>query len=213
MFTEQRFVSVQAALNEPTFRRLREEALANLHRLEASYIPGHKQGHTLAYEHILRHAPRLLGLYRDTRLHAWLLTLTGTAVEPTPVQDQSSLSILCYQAAGDHIGWHYDHNFYRGRHFTVLLTLVNRGADGRLSHSRLERRLPDGSTEVVHGHENSLVVFEGTKVRHRVTPCDAGDLRVVLSMTFCDDPRTTPVKEAARRVKDVAFFGARALWD
>lgn len=32
-------------------------------------------------------------------------------------------------------------------------------------------------------------------------------------MTFATDPRTGVVKEVARRVKDTAFFGLRALWD
>ena len=121
--------------------------------------------------------------------------------------------MLCYKDAGDHIGWHYDHNFYRGRHFTVLLMLVNRAADGGPSKSRLQHQLADGSAEAIDMPDNTLVVFEGARVRHRVTPIAEGDLRMVLSMTYCDDPRTHPLKDAARRIKDTAFFGLRALWD
>jgi hypothetical protein len=60
---------------------------------------------------------------------------------------------------------------------------------------------------------NTLVVFEGAKVRHKVNRAKAGDFRVMLSMTYCADPRTDPLKELARRVKDTAFHGVRALWD
>jgi hypothetical protein len=35
----------------------------------------------------------------------------------------------------------------------------------------------------------------------------------MLSMTFCTDPRIHPVKELARRVKDTAYYGPRALID
>jgi hypothetical protein len=30
-------------------------------------------------------------------------------VQPTPIHDQSSLSVLFYDRPGDHIGRHYDH--------------------------------------------------------------------------------------------------------
>ena len=35
---------------------------------------------------------------------------------------------------------------------------------------------------------------------------------VILSMTFCTDPRTSPLKGTPRRVKDTAYYGVRALW-
>src|SRR4029077_8745170 len=125
----------------------------------------------------------------------WISRVTGVPVHPTPVQDQSSLSVLCYKDAGDHINWHYDHNFYRGRHFPVLLSLVNRSQQGSLSSSRLERQLPDGSAQTIDTSENSLVVFEGVRVRHRATPSAAGDLRVILSMTYCADARIGTTQE------------------
>ena len=59
-----------------------------------------------------------LGLYHSPDLIEWVSAIVGFKVQPTPDRDQSSLSVLCYKDAGDHINWHYDHNFYRGRHFT-----------------------------------------------------------------------------------------------
>jgi hypothetical protein len=32
-------------------------------------------------------------------------------------------------------------------------------------------------------------------------------------MTFCTDPRIHPLKELARRIKDTAYYGPRALID
>jgi hypothetical protein len=117
---------------------------------------------------------------------------------------------LFYERPGDHIGWHYDHNFYKGRHFTVLLSIINRGAGG-LSAARLMARL--GKTEqAIATPPNTLVVFEGARVRHKVTPLNDGERRVVLSMTFCTDSRHSLIQEGLRRVKDIAFFGPRALW-
>ena len=212
-FTAKRLIRVEQFVAPVVLARLREEALCGIPQMDHSFIPLHKKGRALSYEHILRRAPYSRALYHSRSMQRWVSSVTGTAVRTTPVQDQSSLSVLCYKDAGDHIGWHYDHNFYRGRHFTVLLTLVNRSSNDGLSHSQLERQLPDSTAQTIDMPEGTLIVFEGNRVRHRVTPTAAGDLRVVLSMTYCDDPRIGRVKELARRVKDTAFFGMRALWD
>jgi hypothetical protein len=93
------------------------------------------------------------------------------------------------------------------------MALVNRGGTNGLSRSMFQRQHADGGIEEFATTENSLIVFEGARVRHRATPAADGDLRLILSMTYCADPRISPVKEAARRIKDTAFFGIRALWD
>ena len=138
--------------------------------------------------------------------------LVGETVRPTPIFDQSSLSVLFYDKPGDHIGWHFDHNFYRGRHFTVLLPVVNCGAgEAGLSHARLTAMVRGQEVEIATP-PNKLVVFEGACVRHKVAPIIEGERRMVISMTYCVDPREGLWQGIARRVKDTAFFGVRALW-
>jgi len=59
---------------------------------------------------------------------------------------------------------------------------------------------------------NTAVVFEGARVHHKVTPIREGERRLVLSMTYCTDPRAWWWQGVSRRLKDTAFFGIRALW-
>jgi len=177
---------------------------------ERNYVPTHKKGGTIAYETLREHAPRVTGFYQSPSLHRFISGIVGVDVAPTPLHDQSSCSILFYERPGDHIGWHYDHNFYKGRHFTVLLSIVNRGTVG-LSAARLMART-GGTERTIATPPNTLVVFEGAKVQHKVTPLAEGERRVVLSMTFCTDNRHSLIQEGMRRVKDIAFFGPRALW-
>jgi hypothetical protein len=200
-------------------RFLAEEQFANVRRdiealamIERSYVPAHKKGGTIAYAHLIESSPAVVRLYHSETLRSFVSRTVGCAVWPTPLQDQSSLSILNYDRPGDHIGWHFDHNFYRGRHFTVLLTVVNsgRGADG-LSHARLSVRIDGGDTEIPTP-ANTLVVFEGAKILHKASPILAGERRMVVSMTYCANPRTSRFQSVARRIKDIAFFGVRALW-
>jgi hypothetical protein len=137
----------------------------------------------------------------------------GEDIYPTADHDQSSCSLLYYDEPGDHIHWHYDHNFYHGRHFTVLLSLVNQGPSGTASGT-LERKCSASDTGVVaiDTCENSLVVFEGKRVRHRASPIGQDETRVMLSMTFGTNPRIGWGWELLRRVKDTAYFGPRVLW-
>ena len=206
-----RLAVVPDFLPGPSFAALAAEAEL-LAAPERSFVPTHKQGGTVAYETLIAAAPAIVACYHSGALRDIVSRLVGTPIRPTPIYDQSSLSVLVYNKPGDHIGWHYDHNFYRGRHFTVLLAIHNAGqAAHGLSHAVLAARLP-GRELAISTAANTLVVFEGAHVRHKVTPIRAGERRLVLSMTYCTDPRSYWWQGWSRRLKDTAFFGLRALW-
>jgi len=198
-------------LPSDTFARVKAEA-ERLVAPERSFVPAHKKGGTVAYETLIASAPAVVALYHCDGFKDFISRVVGVRVQPTPIRDQSSLSLLLYDRPGDHIGWHYDHNFYRGRHFTILIGIANEGraADG-LSHAELQARLA-GREITVSTAPNAGVVFEGARVRHRVTPILAGERRLVLSMTYCTDQRSYWWQGMSRRLKDTAFFGIRALW-
>ncbi|CAN5454919.1 hypothetical protein BH10PSE7_BH10PSE7_08490 [soil metagenome] len=206
-----RLARLENVLPEPLWRRLGAEVGA-LVDSERTYLPAHKKGGTVAYATLEQHAPGIVAVYRSPEFRHLISGIVGIAVEPTPLHDQSSCSLLFYDRPGDHIGWHYDHNFYRGRHFTVLVPLVNRGhgPDG-LSAARLIGHV-NGREVIIPTAPNSMIVFEGARVRHKVMPIAEGEYRVVWSMTYCADPRNSAWQGLARRVKDTAFFGLRALW-
>jgi hypothetical protein len=208
---DDRFTTVRDVLPAPAFAVLKAEA-ERLVAPERSFVPAHKKGGTVAYETLIASAPAVVALYHSKAFQDFISRLVGVAVQPTPINDQSSLSVLVYDRPGDHIGWHYDHNFYRGRHFTVLIMLSNAGhtADG-LSHGETRARIA-GDEIAVRAAPNTLTAFEGACVRHKATPVEAGELRVVLSMTYCADPRARWWQGVSRRIKDTAYFGFRALW-
>lgn len=208
---DQRLARLDDILPRGSLGVLREQALA-LVGPERSYVPTHKKGGTVAYESLFEMAPAIVALYHSRDMQAFISRVVGETVRPTPINDQSSLSVLFYEKPGDHIGWHYDHNFYRGRHFTVLLPVINQGsAAGGLSHAMLKAKIQGVETDIATP-PNALIVFEGAKVHHKVTPIIDGERRLVISMTYCTDPRANALQGAVRRIKDVAFFGPRALW-
>jgi 2OG-Fe(II) oxygenase superfamily len=199
-------------LEPASLQALRDEALAVCNRKTRNFVPTHKKGGTVAYEQIHEACPACLAFYHSDVIWRFVSKVTGEKIGPAGDHDQSAESILYYDEAGDHIQWHFDHNFYEGRQFTALLNLVNRSADGGLSASTLEYKTAQGEEVSVDTSENSFVIFEGSKVLHRATPTVTGDLRIMLSMTFNTVPRISTFREIKRRIKDTAFFGLKVLW-
>ena len=205
-----RIAWVDGVLESDAFAAVGRE-VEKLVETERSYLPAHKKGGTVAYSTLRERALPLVEIYHSAAMGELVSSIVGMSVGPTPLHDESSCSVLFYEKPGDHIGWHYDHNFYRGPHFTVLIPVVNRGREGGLSSARLMARKRGGEDQIATP-PNRIVVFEGAKVRHKVTPMSDGERRVVWSMTYCADPRNSAFQGLARRVKDTAFFGLRALW-
>jgi hypothetical protein len=211
-FAAVKLVRVSDFLDPASLDALREEAKAIAGRKKRNYVPTHKKGGTVSYEQIHQSCPACLAFYHCEPVVRFVSQLVGEKIGPAGDHDQSAESILYYDEAGDHIQWHFDHNFYEGRQFTALINLVNRSADGGLSASKLEYRDAHGNEVEVDTSENSFVVFEGQKVLHRATPTVAGDLRIMLSMTFNTVPKISMFRELKRRIKDTAFFGLKVLW-
>jgi hypothetical protein len=212
-FARDSLIRADQLLDDASLSKLRQEVSDNIPRLVRSYIPTHKQGGTLSYEALHHHAPTCLAFYHSPTFLRWVSDVVGVSVKPAGDHDQSACSILYYTQEGDYINWHYDYNFYRGRQFTVLILLVNQSDKGGISSSVLMRKCKDGQEEMVDCDENMLVLFEGARVLHKVTPASAGDTRIVLSMTLNTEPRIGLFWELARRVKDIAFHGFSVLWD
>lgn len=206
-----RLATISNFLPEEEFQALKAE-VESLIGVERTYLPAHKKGGTISYSTLRKVAPKAVELYNSPEYQQLLSDITGAKLVPTPLKDESSLSVLVYSHAGDHIGWHYDHNFYNGLHFTVLIALENKGKneDG-LSSARLMVRDKNGDT-VIPTPPNTLVAFEGSKILHQASKIGEGETRIMLSMTYCTNPKNSLVKEWARRIKDTAFFGIRALW-
>jgi len=206
-----RLAVVAGLLPAETFATLKAQA-QHMTSPERSFVPTHKKGGTIAYETLILYAPAIVALYHSDEFKDFISRLVGVSVRPTPIHDQSSLSLLFYDKPGDHIGWHYDHNFYPGRHFTVLIALINQGrAPASLSHAELRARIR-AEEVAISTAPNTAVVFEGARVHHKVTPILAGERRLMLSMTYCTDPSSRWWQGVSRRLKDTAYFGIRALW-
>lgn len=178
-----------------------------------NYVPGHKKGASVSFYAILRQAPAILSLYRSP---AWLLFLSRIVEEPLmlcPEDDPHSCALYYYQQPGDHIGFHYDTSYYKGKRYTVLLGLVERS-----EHCRLVARVcKQGETEEIRETRipmdpGTFVFFNGDKLWHAVTPLGKGEERIILTLQYVTNQEMGPFKKMFSNLKDaVAYFGPAAL--
>jgi alkylated DNA repair dioxygenase AlkB len=212
------FVDQGSFLHIPDF--LAHEITAQLIRAVAAaetsvnrnYLPGHKQGGSVSRHAIDAIAPSIAQLYRSPALLDWLRRLAGEPLQLSPATDPHAYALYFYTRPGDHIGWHYDTSYYAGRRYTLLLGVVDESScrlDYEL-HTRDGSTMVPGSLRIPPG---GLVFFDGDKLRHRITPLAAGEVRVSLTFEYVTDPAMHPWRRLISNMKDAfAYFGFRQVF-
>jgi hypothetical protein len=178
-----------------------------------NYLPGHKQGGSVSRHVIDSQAPIIAELYRSEALKGWLDQLTGERLQLSPVDDPHAYAFYFYTRAGDHIDWHYDTSYYRGRRYTLLFGVIDDSScslDYQLHTRERGAKLESGSIKIRPG---GLVVFNGDALRHRISPSREGETRVSLTFEYVTDPRMHPGWRLISNMKDAfAYFGFRQVF-
>jgi hypothetical protein len=178
-----------------------------------NYLPGHKQGGSVSRHTIDSLAPCIGDLYRSRALIEWLGELAGERLQLSPPEDPHAYALYFYTRPGDHIGWHYDTSYYAGRRYTLLLGVIDESSC-RLDYE-LHTREPGvaavpGSVQIPPG---GLVFFDGDKLRHRISPLAADEMRVSLTFEYVTDTAMHPWRRVISNMKDaVAYFGFRQVF-
>lgn len=187
-----------------------EQVEPDVHR---NYVPGHKQGGSVSSYVIREKAPAMSALYRSSTLRTFLSRLVDAPLLLCPEDDPHACALYYYTKPGDHIGFHYDTSYYKGARYTVLIGLVEQS-----EHCRLVARVHQGKvgTEIsetrIPMEPGTMVVFNGDKLWHAVTPMGPQERRVVLTLQYVTDQRMGPLKKLFSNMKDAfAYFGPAAL--
>jgi alkylated DNA repair dioxygenase AlkB len=186
-----------------------EPLRAAVHRVR---VPGRKSG-SVSWHTLRQRAPGLVALYRSPPLLDFLAALTGHPVQPCPDRDPHACALYWYGEPGDYITAHYDTSFYAGARYTVLLGLVNR------TRSRLACQLYRGDPHrapvdlELATEPGTLVVFDGDKLWHAVTPLGPGEERITLTMQYVTTQAMTRFKRFVSDMKDaISYFGFREVF-
>lgn len=182
--------------------------------LNRNYIPGHKKGGSVSYYTVSEKAPRFVELYRSDTFLNFLCKLTDATLMRCPDNDPHACALYYYTEAGDHIGFHYDTSYYKGARYTTLMGLLDRSAQCRLV-CELYKDDPKRAAQRMElaTAPGDLIVFNGEKLWHAVTPLGEQEERIVLTMEYVTNPEMGPFKRLFSNLKDsFAYFGVRTVF-
>lgn len=200
-------------LTQPVVDQLLDEVDLLTPDVNRNYVPGHKKGGSVSFYTLLDKASAILFLYRSPALLTFLSRLVEAPLLLCPEDDPHSCALYYYQQPGDHIGFHYDTSYYKGKRYTVLIGLVERSERCRL----VARVRKSGETEEIRETRipmdpGTAVLFNGDKLWHAVTPLGKGEERVVLTLQYVTNQEMGPFKKTFSNLKDAfAYFGPAAL--
>jgi len=182
-------------------------------RLNRNYIPGHKKGGSVSYYIVRDQAPAFVELYRSPAFIDFVSRLVGARLLVCPENDPHACALYYYTEPGDHIGFHYDTSYYKGARYTILVGLVDRSPSCRLV-CQLYKDDPGRMMKELQlaTEPGTIVIFNGDKLWHAVTPLGAGEERVVLTLEYVTNQEMGAIKRLYSNLKDAfGYFGLKAL--
>lgn len=207
------FIALESALPMATIELLLAALPTLAGQVHRNYIPGHKKGGSISRHALDEYAPVYRAFYTSPALLDVLRKICSDNVKLCPPDDPHAYALYYYTEAGDHVGFHYDTSYYKGVRFTVLVGLFDE------SSCRLEYELyrADADRESVHGAiamtPGTIVIFNGDKVWHRVTPSAPGERRIALTLEYVTSLEMHPLRRFMSNMKDaIAYFGFRQVF-
>lgn len=131
----------------------------------------------------------------NKNLQVLLSSVVNKKLKNVDCNDLSWGNIISYSKPGDNIFWHTDPNHYKGSRFTVLI-MVNNKSTMDLVY------VLDNKEKLLRMKENSLLIFNGSKVLHKTTKLEKNQQRDLLSYTYCDICESTPFGNSLKYIKE-----------
>ena len=180
--------------------------------INRNYIPNHKKGGSISRYSLDSLAPIFGEFYQLSAFCDFLNQITVEKLLPCPDADPHTYALYYYTEPGDHIQYHYDTSYYRGKRYTVLLGLVD-NSSSKLEY-QLYKDIPERETEMRSlSITPGTLVFNGDKLYHRVTPLGDNEQRIVLTLEYVTDTRMGILKRFVSNMKDaIAYFGFRQVF-
>tara|TARA_B100000686_G_C16796902_1_gene983054 strand:- start:415 stop:1143 length:729 start_codon:yes stop_codon:yes gene_type:complete len=207
------FVIIRNFLSESLLEAFLEDLECLRPSIYRNFIPNHKKGGSVSRFEIDRLGRTIPLTYRNPSLFALLNELAGGDLQECPAEDPHTYALYYYTEPGDHIGYHYDNSYYKGRRYTLLLGLIDNSSsklECELYRDNSERETQFLSFSLKPG---TLVFFNGDRLYHRVTPLGENEERIALTMEFVTDIRMNWFLRFVSNIKDsIAYFGFKTVF-
>lgn len=207
------FLVLEDFLPREVMEQWDEELEALKPHIHRNFIPKHKKGGSVAYDTVNELAPGMTAVYRSKALLGWLRKITDAEMNECPDSDPHRCALYSYTEAGDHIGWHYDTSYYKDRRWTLLVGFQD-NSSARLVcrlYTKIKGREPVNLEMKVS--PGTLVLFNGDRVYHAVTPTKENESRYMVSMQYVTRGDMNPFMRFVSNMKDsIAYFGLKEVF-
>lgn len=181
--------------------------------IHRNYVPTYKKGGSIGRQAIDRLSPTIAEVYNNPALLEFVSGLVGDELKDCPPNDPHTYALYCYTEPGDHIGFHYDTSYYRGKRYTALVGLVDNSSSKlvcELYRNNAERETQRLSLALKPG---TFVFFNGDRLYHKVTPLGENEERIALTMEYVTDRHMGRFPRMVSNLKDaIGYFGFRHVF-
>ena len=160
-----------------------------------------KSGITISTQNIQKLSPNLIKYYQYD-LCDIITKKLDLKLYPSDLRFPTSCAILIYEKEGDWINWHYDHNYYNGRFFTVLIPITN-----EITCTEFQLLDDNGKTKSINLTNGNCICFEGNYLYHSASKLCDGQRRVILSCQYVTDNNMNLLNKMRINIKDFAYTG------
>ena len=164
-----------------------------------------KKGITISTNNIVKYSPNIINFYKNDlcKLVSKNLKLN---LFPTDLNLPTSCALLIYENEGDWINWHYDHNYYEGRFFTLLIPITN-----NITCTEFQFKNDKNEIKSINLTNNNSICFEGNYLYHRASKLCKNEKRVVLSCQYVTNNKISFLNNMRLKIKDFAYIGKQAF--
>jgi len=211
--SQDEFFAIKNFIPQTIVGSISEEFFKLRLQINRNYIPKHKKGGSISRFILEKHSPTIKEVYETPEFFDFLNKLVGGDLKDCPPEDPHAYALYCYTEPGDHIGFHYDTSYYKGRRYTILIGIIDN------SSCKLEFDLfRKNSNKETTRHSISLdpgdfIFFNGDNLYHRITPLGKGEERIALTLEYVTDQSIGWFPRFISNMKDsIAYFGFRNVF-
>jgi hypothetical protein len=181
--------------------------------IHRNFIPKHKKGGSVDFDTVAELGPTMTAVYQSPAFQKILCQIAEAPMKECPGSDPHRCALYAYTEAGDHIGFHYDTSYYKDRRWTVLVGFIDNSSSKLLCH--LHTRNPGHEVEKLELSvgPGTVVLFNGDKLWHCVTPIAENEQRFIISMQYVTNGDMNPFMRFFSNMKDsFAYFGLKKVF-
>lgn len=212
-YDQDEFLILENFLSAEIMSQWDKQLMALKPHLHRSFIPKHKKGGSVAYDTVCELGPAMNAVYQSKALLGLFKKITDAEMKECPDSDLHRCALYAYTEEGDHIGWHYDTSYYKDRRWTLLVGFQDNSSARLVCKLHTKNPGHEHVDLVLKVSPGTLVLFNGDKVYHAVTPTKANEERFMVSMQYVTSGDMNPFMRFVSNMKDsIAYFGLKQVF-